>query len=113
MRETYSGHCTHMSTATGFPSTICHDVPQIRAYGRNNTENSRVDLPTTIADDVDDNFLLAVLTSRLATIVTQMGHIFNDAPHNPCKRAVALVIHGHGDEKLGLAGADHGGHDGR
>ena len=77
---------------------MSHDVPPIRAYGRNNTENSRVDLLATIADDVDNNLLPAVLTSRLAAIVTQMGHIFYDAPHNPCKWAVALVIHGHGDE---------------
>ena len=75
-----------------------YDVPLVRAYGRNNTGSSRVDLPTTIADDVEDSVLPAVLTSRLVAVVTQMGNIFHDALHNPCKRAVVLVIHGHGDE---------------
>ena len=77
---------------------MSHDVPPIRAYGRNNTENLRVYLPTTIADDVGDNFLPAVLTSRLAAIVTRMGQILDDAPHDPCKWAFVLVINGHGDE---------------
>ena len=75
-----------------------YDVPLIRAYGRNYADSSRVHLPTTIADDVEDSFLPAVLTSRLVAIVTQMGNIFHDALHNPCKRAAVLVIHGHGDE---------------
>ena len=50
-----------------------HDISQyalmIRAYGRNNTESSRVDLPTTVADDVDDDFLPTALTPRLAEIM--------------------------------------------
>ena len=75
-----------------------YDVPLIRAYGRNNADSSRVYLPTTIADDVEDNFLPAVLTSCRVAIVTQMGNAFHDALHNPCKWAVVLVIHGHGDE---------------
>ena len=53
---------------------MSYDVPLIRAYGLNNTESSRVELPTTIADGVDDNILPVVLTSRLAAIVTQMGN---------------------------------------
>ena len=53
---------------------MSYDVPLIRAYGLNNTESSRVELPTTIADGVDDNILPVVLPSRLAAIVTQMGN---------------------------------------
>lgn len=64
---------------------MSYDVPLIRAYGRNKPESSRVDLPTAIADDVDDNFLPAILTSRLAAIVTHMGNVFHDTLHNPCK----------------------------
>jgi hypothetical protein len=77
---------------------MSYDVSLIRAYGRNNTESSRVAPTTTIADDVDDNFLPAICTSRLAAIVTQMGNVFHDGRRNPCKWAVVFVIHGHGDE---------------
>jgi len=63
-----------------------HDAFLIRAYGSNNTESSRVDLLTTVADDVDDHFLPAVLTSRLVGIVpTQIGNVLHDALHSPSK----------------------------
>ena len=66
---------------------ISHDdALLIRTYGRNNTKSSRVDLPTTVADDVDDHFLPAVFTPRLAGIViTQIGNVLHDSLHTPCK----------------------------
>jgi len=64
---------------------ISHDALLTRAYG----------LPATVAHDVDDHFLPAVLTPRLATIVlTQIGDVLHDALHRPCKWAVVLVVHG-------------------
>jgi len=44
---------------------ISHDTPLISSFGRNDTESSRADLPITIADDVGDHFLPAVLTRVL------------------------------------------------
>ena len=42
---------------------ISHDALQIRASGRNNADRWRVDLPTTVADDVNDHLLPAVPSS--------------------------------------------------
>jgi len=65
---------------------IGHDTLLIRAFVRNNTENLRVDLPTTVADDVDDQFLPAALTPRLAAIMlTQRGQVLHAALRSPCK----------------------------
>jgi hypothetical protein len=62
------------------------DAHLIRAHGLNNTENSRADLPRTIADDVVDHFLPAVLTPRFAAIVlTRIGNVLYDALHSPGK----------------------------
>jgi hypothetical protein len=48
---------------------IGHFLLLIRAYDRNNVENSRVDILTTVADDADDHFLPAILIPGLAAIV--------------------------------------------
>jgi hypothetical protein len=65
---------------------IGDDARLIRAHGLNNTENLRVDLPKTIADDVVDHFLPAVLTPRFPAIVlTRIGNVLHDALHSPCK----------------------------
>ena len=54
-----------------------HDALLIRASGRNNTKSSRVDFPTTVADDVS-NLLLAVLTLHLvAILLTQLGQYYS------------------------------------
>ena len=43
-------------------------------------------IPRTVADNVDDRFLPAVLTLRLATIThRQIGNVFHDALHERCK----------------------------
>ena len=65
---------------------ISHDALLMGASGRNNTGSSRIDLPTTVADDVNDH-LPVVFTSRLGAIVlTQLSNIFHDAQHGPCHR---------------------------
>ena len=65
---------------------ISYDALLIRAYGSSNIQSSRVDLPTTVADDVDDDFLPTVFTPRLATIVfTQICNVLHDAVHSPCQ----------------------------
>ena len=83
---------------------MSYDLLLIRAYDRNNTESSRVDLPTSIADGVDDS-------SLPATFTPQMSNVLHDALHD-AKCAVILVIDDHGNEQLGLAGGDHSGPDG-
>ena len=44
------------------------------------------DIPKTVADNVDDYFLTALLTLRLAAITHRLiGNIFHDTPHDRCK----------------------------
>ena len=65
---------------------ISHNALLARVFGRKNTESSRADLPTTVADDVDEHFLPAVLTPRLAaTMPTQIGNVLHAALHIPCE----------------------------
>lgn len=47
---------------------VACDALLICAYGGNDTEGSRVNLLTTIADDADDDFLPTLLAPGLAAI---------------------------------------------
>jgi hypothetical protein len=47
---------------------ISCDTLLIGTYGCNNTDGSRVDLLTTVADDADDHFLPTILTPDLAAV---------------------------------------------
>jgi len=103
-RETDLGYCTHIYAPLQAPvDDISHDALLIHAYG----------LLMTVADDVDDHFLLAVLTLRLAAIMlTQIGNVIHDALHSPCKWAIVLIVHDHDDGWLGSARPGHSGPDG-
>ena len=60
---------------------ISHFLLLIRAHGRNDIEDSRVDLPTTVADDANHHLLPAVITPSLAAIVlTQIGQCSSRRP---------------------------------
>ena len=87
-RKTYFGYCTHIYAVTYLQSTILcsHDALLIRAFGHNNNVSLRHDLPKTVADNVDDHFLPAVFTSRLAAItLRQISNVLHDALHNRCR----------------------------
>src|SRR5207302_7138589 len=87
VRRTFGSVLIYMRRHRLLVDDISHDALPIHASGRNNVERSRVELPTTVADDVNDHLLPAVLTSRLAAIVlTQIANILHDALHSPCNR---------------------------
>lgn len=68
VRRTLSGILVYMRSDRLPIDDVSRNTFLICAYGRDNTEGSRVDLLTTIANNADDDFLPTVLAPGLAAV---------------------------------------------
>lgn len=98
------GILVHMCLDGSLVDVVLGDAVLVHAHRRQGIQRSRVDVPTPIGDDADDNLLPPGLAPgpRFAA-AAEVGNVLHDGVHGPRKTNLVLVVHGDADEELRLA----------
>jgi hypothetical protein len=81
------------------------DALLIHAHTGQQRPGPRVDLGTAVADDAHDDLLPGVLAPRLALgALAHVLDVLEHTDHGARKQNLVLVVHGHDDEQLSVAG---------
>lgn len=83
---------------------ILGDTVLVNPHSCQGIQCARVDVPTSIRDDTDDNLLPAVLAPGPGfAAAAEMGNVFHDGVHCSREANFVLVVHGDAYDKLRLS----------